>query len=55
MQDIKKNIESKINDIDQMLNELTIDEIRDANENTPNPEIDIEELDVVDVLHNILN
>lgn len=55
MQDIKKHIERKISDIDQMLNELMIDEIKVEENNTPDNNINIDDLDVVDVLHNILN
>jgi len=55
MQDLKKHIESKINDIDQMLNDLNLDEGKDENEKVTQPQIDINDLDVVDVLHNILN
>jgi len=55
MQDLKKHIESKINDIDQMLNDLNLDEDKDENEKVTQPQIDINDLDVVDVLHNILN
>jgi len=53
LQDLKKHIRSKINDIDLMLTELNIQEVNDGEKNKP--EIDIETLDVVDVLHNILN
>lgn len=57
MTDIKKHIESKINDINQMLSELDIDETPDIGVKTQgtDPKIDISKLDVVDVLHNILN
>ncbi len=56
MLNAKKHIESKINDIDQMLKDLDIDEsMIDTDTQNTNPAINIDELDVVDVLHNILN
>jgi len=53
--DSKKMIEEKIKDIDQMLIDLDIDESNDVDSQKPNAEIDIKGLDVLDVLHNILN
>ena len=55
MQNVKKHIERKIHDIDQMLNELILDEVNDETTTEEQPKIDINQLDVVDVLHNILN
>ncbi len=55
MQDVKQNIQSKINDIDQMLNDLNADENVLNKTDDINAIIDINKLDVVDVLHNILN
>jgi hypothetical protein len=55
MQDIKKQIENKINDIEQMLNELNFNDYNDSDTQNAKPKIDINELDVVDVLNNILN
>lgn len=58
MHDLKKQLESRINDIDKMLSELDFTE---TNENDVqhvqpiDPKIDINSLDVVDVLHGILN
>lgn len=55
MQDVKQNIKSKINDIDQMINDLNADENALNKADDINAIIDINKLDVVDVLHNILN
>ena len=55
MQDIKQNIKSKINDIDQMLNDLNSDENALNKADDINKMIEINQLDVVDVLNNILN
>lgn len=54
---MKKQIKSKINDINQMLSELDLNEDQNHSMETLaiNPKIDINKLDVVDVLHNILN
>ena len=55
MQDIKQNIKSKINDIDQMLNDLNSDENTLNKADDINKIIEINQLDLVDVLNNILN
>lgn len=55
MLDSKKIIESKINDIDQMISELDIDENNDVYAQKQDTLVDIEGLDVIDVLHNLLN
>lgn len=55
MQDIKQNIKSKINDIDQMLNDLNSDENALNKADDINKIIEINQLDLVDVLSNILN
>lgn len=55
MQDIKQNIKSKINDIDQMLNDLNSDENKLNKSDDINKIIEINQLDLVDVLNNILN
>ncbi len=55
MQDIKQNIKSKINDIDQMLNDLNSDENVLNKADDINKIIEINQLDLVDVLSNILN
>lgn len=58
MHDLKKQLESKINDIDKMLSELDFSETNqdDVQHVQPiDPKIDINTLDVVDVLHGILN
>lgn len=54
MHDVKQNIRNKIRDIDQMLNDLSADE-NEMNVTKEETLIDINELDVVDVLHKILN
>jgi hypothetical protein len=55
VQNTKKHIESKISDINQMLNELDFSDSSEQIDTNINPSIDINKLDVVDVLHNILN
>jgi hypothetical protein len=55
LQDIKQNIKSKINDIDQMLNDLNSDENALNKADDINKIIEINHLDLVDVLNNILN
>lgn len=55
MRDIKQNIKSKINDIDQMLNDLSSDEKALNNADDIDKIIEINQLDVVDMLNNILN
>lgn len=58
MHNLKKQLESKINDIDKMLSELDFSETNqdDVQHVQPiDPKIDINTLDVVDVLHGILN
>lgn len=55
LQDIKQNIKSKINDIDQMLNDLNSDENVLNKADDINKIIEINQLDLVDVLSNILN
>lgn len=58
MHDLKKQLESKINDIDKMLSELDFSETNQDDEQHVqpiDPKIDINTLDVVDVLHGILN
>ena len=54
LHDVKQNIRNKIRDIDQMLNDLSADE-NEMNVTKEETLIDINELDVVDVLHKILN
>lgn len=53
--DSKKQIEKKIEDIDQMLNDLDVNESQKTDSQNANSSIDINGLDVLDVLHNILN
>jgi len=53
--DTKKLLESRINDIDKMLSELELNNINEEAMKTIDPKIDINQLDVVDVLHGILN
>lgn len=55
LQDIKQNIKSKINDIDQMLNDLNSDKNTLNKADDINEIIEINQLDVVDLLNNILN
>ncbi len=51
----KKKIEEKIHELDEMLADLDADDTNDADGKRKNTKIDINGLDVVDVLHNILN
>lgn len=53
--DSKKIIKERIEDIDQMLIDLDIDASNDVDSQSTNAEIDINGLDVLGVLHNILN
>jgi hypothetical protein len=53
--DSKRIIEKKIEDIDQMLKDIDIGELGDTDTQGVNSNIDINGLDVLDVLHNILN
>ncbi|MFV1921375.1 MAG: hypothetical protein ACMZ63_02025 [Methylotenera sp.] len=55
LQDVKQNIKSKINDIDQMLKDLNTDENALNKTDDINKIIEINQLDLVDVLNNILN
>lgn len=52
---MKKEIENKINDIDQMMNELGLKDIDSDVSKTDQSAIDIDGLDVLEVLNNILN
>jgi len=51
----KKKIEEKISELDEMLADLTTAEATDTDGMSLNTQININGLDVVDVLHNILN
>ena len=51
----KKKIESKLHELDEMLADIDIDKIISLDDQERDPKINISELDVVDVLHNILN
>jgi hypothetical protein len=55
LEDLKQNIKSKINDIDQMLKDLNSDENALNKTDDINKIIEINQLDLVDVLNNILN
>ncbi len=52
---MKKEIENKINDIDQMMNEIGLEDIDSDDKKTNQSKIDIDGLDVLEVLNNILN
>lgn len=52
---MKKEIQNKINDIDQMMNELGLQDIDSDDNQTDQSIIDINGLDVLEVLNNILN
>jgi len=53
--DTKKLLESRISDIDKMLSELEFNNVNEDAMEMIDPKIDINQLDVVDVLHGILN
>jgi len=53
--DIKKQLANRINDIDKMLSELDFRDTSEDGIQNIDPKIDINKLDVVDVLHGILN
>jgi hypothetical protein len=53
--DTKKLLESRISDIDKMLSELEFNNVNEEAMEMIDPKIDINQLDVVDVLHGILN
>lgn len=53
--EIKEQLINKINDIDKMLSELDFTDNNEDGIQNINPKIDINVLDVVDVLHGILN
>ncbi len=55
MPDTKKLLESRISDIDKMLSELEFNNVNEEVMEMIDPKIDINQLDVVDVLHGILN
>lgn len=55
MSESKKKIESKLHELDEMLADIDIDKIISLDDQERDPKINISELDVVDVLHNILN
>ena len=55
MLDTKKRLESRISDIDKMLSELEFNNVNEDAMEMIDPKIDINQLDVVDVLHGILN
>jgi len=55
LSDNKKKIEDKLHELDEMLADLDVDEEVKTNDTLPKSKIDIKGLDVVDVLHNILN
>lgn len=52
---MKKEIENKINDIDQMMTELGLEDLEHDEQATDQSKIDIDGLDVLEVLNNILN
>lgn len=52
---MKKEIESKIKDIDKMMDDLGLDELETDKQISDKSNIDINGLDVLEVLNNILN
>lgn len=52
---MKKEIESKIKDIDKMMDDLGLDDLETDTPVSDKSNIDINGLDVLEVLNNILN